>query len=269
MKNITLIFGLSYAWLSHAFQSVDINKASAEQIALLPGIGVKLAKNIVSFRQKNGSFGHDKDLLLVSGMRETHLKKASGLIIFHSERARKVAQEKSPKTDCIKLPQDPIIGLKALEEHVLRTLSLADTWEAAMIERTRRSSMLPKVSFAFDYDRDVDFRQKNIADPSGLKQSGNSIGVGLRAAFDLSELVFHKSELDITSLALKRLEKREKIIERIHALYFDYKQLRDSCLKPEEVKDHAKAKLELERIAAILDSMSNNAFSQFQKGAGL
>ena len=75
MKNIIVIFSLSYALHGLAFQSVDINQASVEQIALLPGLGKKLAKNILSFRDQNGAFSHPEQLLRVPGMRETQLKK--------------------------------------------------------------------------------------------------------------------------------------------------------------------------------------------------
>ena len=269
MKNITLIFLLSYARLSFAFQSVDINQASAEQIALLPGVGVKLAKNIVSFRQKNGRFGQEKDLLQVSGMRQTHLEKVSGLIIFKSRPQKKLIQEESPKLNYLMLPKQPLIELVALQKQVLATLGLDDNWEASMKERAHRSSMLPKLSLAFDYDRDVDLRQKNPHENTFLRQSGNGLGVGVRAAFDLSELIFHKSELEIGNLAVKRLEKREKLLERTHALYFSYKELQESGLKPQEADQINKIKIELERIAAVLDSMSNNAFSRFQESAAL
>lgn len=268
MKNIRLILLLSYAQLSFAFQSVDVNQANAEQIALLPGVGVKLAKNIVSYRQKNGRFAEEKDLLQVSGMRQVHLNKTSGLIIFKSRTQQKNSQEESSQLNYIKLSKRPVIELAELEKQVLSTLGLADNWEALMKERACRSSFLPKISLALDYDRDVDLRQKTHTQNTMLRQSADGIGIGLRAAFDLSEIIFHKSELEISNLALKRLEKREKILERIHDLYFSYKKLQESGLKPQESEAINKISLELERIAASLDSMSNNLFSKFQERAG-
>lgn len=268
MKNNIFTFSLLFSWASFAFQSVDINKASAEQIALLPGVGEKLAKNLVSYRQKNGSYAEEKDLLQVPGMKEATLKKISALIIYKSTHPRKVAPV-SNQTNTI--TKRPMIELSVLEKQALNTLGLDDGWKTHMLKRTRHSSMLPKLSLAFDYEHDVDLRQKNIFDTpnTSLKQSGNGIGVGLRAAFDLSELIFHKSEIEIANLALKRLEKREKIIQNLHTLYFAYRKLQESGLKPKDSEEINKIKSELEHISAALDSLSNNAFSRYQEGAQL
>ena len=47
---------------------VNINKASAEQLAFLPRIGPAVASRIVEFREQNGPFKEATDLLLVRGI---------------------------------------------------------------------------------------------------------------------------------------------------------------------------------------------------------
>jgi competence protein ComEA len=47
---------------------LDINLASAEDFAKLPGIGPKLAARIVAFRQKHGPFRRVEDLLAIRGI---------------------------------------------------------------------------------------------------------------------------------------------------------------------------------------------------------
>jgi competence protein ComEA len=44
---------------------VNINTASVEQLATLPGIGPKLATRIVEYRQKSGGFKATQDLMNV------------------------------------------------------------------------------------------------------------------------------------------------------------------------------------------------------------
>ena len=51
-----------------AAQTVDINAASAEELERLPGIGSKLAEEIVLWRQTNGPFMQKEDILLVDGV---------------------------------------------------------------------------------------------------------------------------------------------------------------------------------------------------------
>lgn len=54
---------------------VNINTASAEQLALLPGVGPSVAGRIVEHREKNGAFKQVEDLLLVKGIGEKSLEK--------------------------------------------------------------------------------------------------------------------------------------------------------------------------------------------------
>jgi competence protein ComEA len=49
---------------------VNINSASAEQLALLPRIGPSVAQKIVEFRKENGQFKSTADLMLVRGIGE-------------------------------------------------------------------------------------------------------------------------------------------------------------------------------------------------------
>ncbi len=47
---------------------VNINTASAEQLAYLPRVGPSVAGRIIDFREKNGKFEDPTDLLLVRGI---------------------------------------------------------------------------------------------------------------------------------------------------------------------------------------------------------
>lgn len=54
---------------------ISINKASAKELALIPGVGPVTAKSIIAYREKNGKFKSTKDLLNVKGIGEKTLKK--------------------------------------------------------------------------------------------------------------------------------------------------------------------------------------------------
>lgn len=49
---------------------ININRANADQLQLIPGVGQTLAEQIVSYRQENGPFGTVADLTLVPGVGE-------------------------------------------------------------------------------------------------------------------------------------------------------------------------------------------------------
>ena len=59
---------------------LDINAASAEELAGLPGIGAVLAERIVYYRTEHGSFEMVEDLMSVSGIGEKKLAELEGRI---------------------------------------------------------------------------------------------------------------------------------------------------------------------------------------------
>ena len=60
---------------------IDINRAGAEELETLPGIGPTLARQIVEDRTANGPFKSPEDLLRVKGMGQAKLEKVKGMII--------------------------------------------------------------------------------------------------------------------------------------------------------------------------------------------
>ena len=59
---------------------LNINTASEEELATLPGIGGVLARRIVDYRTEHGPFEAEEDLLKVSGIGERKLAELDGRI---------------------------------------------------------------------------------------------------------------------------------------------------------------------------------------------
>jgi len=59
---------------------VDINSASASLLSHVAGIGVKIAKNIIDFRDENGNFTTKNQLLKVKGLGKKAYEQAAGFI---------------------------------------------------------------------------------------------------------------------------------------------------------------------------------------------
>lgn len=59
---------------------IDINRADAEQLTALPGIGEVLAGRIVAYREENGSFLSTQELQNVEGIGEKRLEVILDLI---------------------------------------------------------------------------------------------------------------------------------------------------------------------------------------------
>jgi len=59
---------------------VDINSASASLLSHVAGIGIKIAKNIIDFRDENGNFTTKNQLLKVKGLGKKAYEQAAGFI---------------------------------------------------------------------------------------------------------------------------------------------------------------------------------------------
>ena len=66
---------------------VNINTASATEIATLPGIGAKTAARIIEYRQKNGPFKKVEELMNVRGIGEKNFLKLKPQLAVASAKA--------------------------------------------------------------------------------------------------------------------------------------------------------------------------------------
>jgi competence protein ComEA len=63
-----------------AGEKVNINKASAEELDKLPGIGPTTAQKIIDYREKNGPFQRIEDLLKIPGIGPSTLEAIKAMI---------------------------------------------------------------------------------------------------------------------------------------------------------------------------------------------
>ena len=61
-------------------QRLDLNRATAEELRLLPGIGEKLSQAIVEYREQNGPFDNVDALTRVPGIGEKKLEAVRALV---------------------------------------------------------------------------------------------------------------------------------------------------------------------------------------------
>jgi competence protein ComEA len=73
-------------------RGIDPNRATAEELELLPGVGPSLAKRIVAERAAGGPFREARDLRRVKGIGEKTLKRLAPWLSFGSEQIEHTAQ---------------------------------------------------------------------------------------------------------------------------------------------------------------------------------
>ena len=59
---------------------VNLNTATVDQLATIPGVGPKMAERIIDYRQKNGGFKKVEDLMNVIGIGEKNFLKMRPLV---------------------------------------------------------------------------------------------------------------------------------------------------------------------------------------------
>lgn len=68
--------------LSTSINKIDVNTATASELAILPGINIVIAKKIIEYRDKNGLFKNADDFIKIANVKEHFISKVKSKIII-------------------------------------------------------------------------------------------------------------------------------------------------------------------------------------------
>ncbi len=88
---VSLSSGLALAAKPAPTGKVNINTASVDQLATLPGVGSKLAARIVEYRQKSGAFKSTQELMNVQGIGEKNFQSMQSYLTVGDAAAKAAA----------------------------------------------------------------------------------------------------------------------------------------------------------------------------------
>lgn len=259
MKIILLFALLSFKIFS--WQKIDLNTANKEQIALLPGIGKSVAEQIITQRQQK-KINSIEELRSVKGMSENKIELIKNLVTFSSPPSTQAFKKNIKHSkEVLEIPNFAVMPLKDLEEKILNNLNLQKNLDENAFKRVRSSAALPNLTIIADLDKEKSSSQKK--DP--VIKKTDVYGFGIKASFDLNKLIFNEDEIALANLALKKLEQRYELIEKIHKHYFTYKSLIEQAKKAKTQEELNNIKSQMSMHEALLDSYSNYAFTNFIK----
>lgn len=122
---------------------VDLNQATTEELAHLPGIGPKLAEKIIDYRRSVGPFRAVDDLAQISGISEQKLKELRNLVT--------TGEQAGPNGE--RLPQGSLFETYRIEKHISRGAT-SDVYRA-IDEETGRTVALKVLRAAFASDAEL------------------------------------------------------------------------------------------------------------------
>ena len=71
---------------------ININTATAEQLAMLPGVSMRKAQGLIDYRTKNGNFKDIEALRKMPGIKQKRIDKVKEYLIFDGETTLKAVQ---------------------------------------------------------------------------------------------------------------------------------------------------------------------------------
>ena len=86
--SLTLLAGAGQADTSSSGGKLDLNRATADQIEALPGIGAVKAAAILAVRDNRGGFASMEELEEVRGIGPALVKKLEPLVVLNAKKAR-------------------------------------------------------------------------------------------------------------------------------------------------------------------------------------
>ncbi|OAA31927.1 hypothetical protein AT15_03625 [Kosmotoga arenicorallina S304] len=95
---------------------IDINKADAKTLELLPNIGPSKAKSIIAYRENKGGFSSVDELLNVSGIGQATLDKIREFITVSNNSIAEEKREIQRKLDLNKASVEELISLPGIGE---------------------------------------------------------------------------------------------------------------------------------------------------------
>lgn len=262
---------------SLAQETLDLNTATREQLEQLPGVGAKIASDIVREREENGPFAAVEDLQRVPSVTPSVLNKVRSLVkasggnqlviqegrVVSAEVVRKVLMRYAGEPS-VREVQEQVI------EYVKVHPDVVNSWRG----RARANALAPRLTVAAQGDVDRDLRTVSNLDATSAeieaKDENNSGRLVVTTQWELDRLIFEPAEMAVARETVRFANLRDRVLEEVTRRYYERRRLQvDLDLSPPtDLGDRVRKELRLQELTADLDAYTGGWFSFKLKQAG-
>jgi competence protein ComEA len=267
--------------LSARAQSVNVNTASAAELEALPGIGAKIAADIVRERDEGGPFASVDDLSRVPSMTNSVLNKIRNQVtvggrsggrtetvvvqegkVVGGDIVKKVLRRFNAEPSVREVQQQAIAYMRVHPEEV-------DSWRI----RARTNALAPRLTTTGQGTLNDDNRTvEKPGDPTIVSKDNDSSGrLTVGATWELDRLIFDPQEMAVTRESVRIANLRDRVLDEVTRRFFERRRLQvDLELSPpKDLADRVKKELRLQELTADIDAVTGGWFSQKLKDSGL
>lgn len=254
-------------------QGLDVNTASQAELEALPGVGAKIAADIIREREEGGPFASIDDLTRVPTMTTGVLGKIRGSIragnarkpqetvvlqegkVVSGDIVKKVLQRFNSEPTVREVQQQAIAYMRVNPQEV-------DSWRL----RARTNALAPRLTTQVQGDLNDDRRTvEQVGEPTIVSQTNDQSGrLVVGAAWDLDRLVFEPQEMAVARESVRIANLRDRVLDEVTRRYFERRRLQvDLELSPpKDLADRVKKELRLQELTADMDAVTGGWFSQ-------
>jgi competence ComEA-like helix-hairpin-helix protein len=261
--------------IAAAAQTVNINTATEEELQTLPGIGAKLATEIVRDRNEKGSFQSVDELERVSGMSASVLAKIRSRLTVGSDSALVVRPGATVTSSQVRAALKPYAAEPTIREIQQAAVDYArahpdriDSWRARAANRAFAPQFETRVT------KDWDKTNRKLSVPGDPVQNADytydNWQLMVRGVWDLDRAVFDPEETSVAREGIRLQRYRDDVLNEVTRRYFERRrlQLELDLAPPTEMADRVRKELRMQELTADIDALTGGYFSQKLKEIG-
>jgi competence ComEA-like helix-hairpin-helix protein len=287
MRTFLLISMFALAAPTWAQEPVDVNSATPAQLESLPGIGAKIASEIVRERDENGPFSSTEDLQQrVASVTNSVMNKAKGQLRVSQSggsggggageplviREGQVVSKDIVRKVLMRFAGEPTVREVQTEAvaYVQAHPDAVDSWRI----RSRVAGIAPRFTATGQGTIDNDLRKvTNLdAEQSEIESTtdSNTGRLTLGAVWNLDRLIFDPDEMAVAREGVRTANLRDRVLADVTRRYFERRRLQVDLelAPPTDLADRVRKELRLQELTADIDAFTGGWFSEKLEKAG-